>query len=783
MQGEYETTLRGFDITVMPSPEEGDNFDVYLYEGGNNVYQTTVPLPEDEDGAIEEEELINYAAQAAIDMYEAARNTLGQGAGATTARKVKAMHRQSCESGKWENWYTGLKGTPYEEQATTLLDQYISACYATTNEELRDAIADEDKILEELDRLNFERMKKADPRETIIVIGKKAQAQNDASQVLGDMEIAEKLRAYFPYRKYLSKITDLWLQSKGAELSDVYGAIMELEELKEDLKAKENKGLDISDEGDLAETDMMIDYLYAGLNAEPLETENTVFSPKGASKTAYFANVDDIQSYLDGFAGSPLEAQAVAKMKEYLENQVKIRNLQNSVSDGWKVRQDLEAAMEELALQQFQQGVIESAPSTGLESAPAMANDLAELMEGVDLQSPLEPMMAKTKKPDIEAFVIYEGIPGDTPFVPYIAVATGRDGYRLGDFEDKDDALKAIKEEMENLNIFPKVYYNDIEGHVTPIEDSYDFLAEMDKATPGDPGYEGIPAWPPKGGRFAKKAFEDVVRDVVEGGQWRGDLDPAEVYDKDFPFAVGDKVSLKESFDDVRWGGIVNKIKSGTKGVVDSLYDGHGDYVMVMLEPANLVRVPVKMLKKSGSARKGATMKNGLSDKALRRISKRLAQEEDSGSEIPIDLYVIKLDETENYNNIPEGVSKIYGVYLTDMNLDVHIASFQASAEMWYLESQEDYDDSYFNLSEEEAERKREEVFDYLLEANSEEVVDYWGKDMVENAPDIEENTFPKGEIGKIHIATIAFPEGEDREEFRNQTIEEYREHLSGNSV
>ena len=412
MPGEYDTTLAGFDVSVTVSPEDGDNFDVYLYEGGNNVYQVTIPIPGEESEAIESGDIINFAAQAAIDLYEASRGTLGQGGGAT---EVTAMKRRAdCITTEWEDWYLKLKGTPYEEQATTFLSQLVEAYHASdeARTEVLQTHEQERQICKELDMLNLERLKTVDPHQTIIVIGKKA-------------------------------------------------------------------------------------YLY---------------------------DVAGVQDFLSKFKNCPLEGRAIAKVKELLEARTKLQNLQSAESENWEVQDQLKAAMQELLLQHLQQGVIETSPDTGMESAPAMANDIAELMQSVDLNSPLEPMIAKSKR----------GI-----------------------------SRKEIERMMEKRR--------------------------RDREEYGDDELED------EGGR---RAFEDVVQEVIELGEWREGLDPAESEDE-LPFEIGDKVTLTKAFENVLHGGGIEKIPSGAAGTIDSLYDGHGDYMLVFLDEGQLVRVPADNLKKS----------------------------------------------------------------------------------------------------------------------------------------------------------------------------------------
>ncbi len=386
MESETILVLKGFDVVVLPSEEEGDNFEVTLSEGGNEVYQVVIPIPVDEDSdEAYSEDYIAYAAQAAVDIYEAGRETLGEGAGVTMKEGRK---KQACVTMEWEDWYLKLKGTLYEQQATVLLEQYMELSAPeddSFNQPATNFYADEERIYYELDVLNFERLKATDPNQTVIIIN------------------ASKRTAYRLY------------------------------------------------------------------------------------------SASDIQDFLDKFStcGGDLEIRAIAKVKELLDIRVLIQNQEVVGEDSWEKRQDLESAMNELLLQCIQEHAIESAPATGMGAAPAMAADIAELMEGVEIDAPLESMIA------------------------------------------------------------------------------------------------------------GKKGFEETEEEhLVELGEQHEGLDPAEIPLSDRKFQEGDDVTFSEEYESTTFGGIPYSIPKGTKGTVDSLWDGSGDLVLVVLkDEGSVVRVPMSALK------------------------------------------------------------------------------------------------------------------------------------------------------------------------------------------
>ena len=383
---EYKLWLRGYNVILYPSESSENSLTVTLYEEGSEVFTVEMPIDIDEESAaVYSEGLVDSLAQGAIDLFEASRGTLGQGAGATMKANIKK--NAYCVSNGWEDWYLKLKGTKFEDQATAMLDQLIELNYSGQDPNQQAALdaayAEQSELEHDLDLLNFERLKSTDPHQTIIVI----QAQT---------------------------------------VSGYYG----------------------------------------------------IYDAQG------------IGAYLDKFKGNILESQAIAKTKELLDVKVRIENLQDSEEDTWDDEQDLENAMHELVLQNIQQNAIATMPETGMESAPAMTSDMAELMQGVDLDTPIEPMIAK-------------------------------------------------------------------------------------------------------------RSFQEDESEVVELGEIHEGLDPAEIPIDDYPFEIGDGVKLKKEFVDVIHGGIEEIISKGTKGTIDSLWDGQGDQVLVVLDDGNLIRVPTSYLSKS----------------------------------------------------------------------------------------------------------------------------------------------------------------------------------------
>ena len=132
-QETYSTLVSGFNVELVFN-EDGQTADVELFEAGAPVWTTPIDLTpflnDDEDTYTED--LISAAAQAAVDLFESERETLGEGAEALTV-EGKTMHKNSFYRVlEWETWYMSFKGTVYQEQATELLENYLDLGAATS---------------------------------------------------------------------------------------------------------------------------------------------------------------------------------------------------------------------------------------------------------------------------------------------------------------------------------------------------------------------------------------------------------------------------------------------------------------------------------------------------------------------------------------------------------------------------------------------------------------------------------------------------------------------------
>lgn len=176
---EVKLLLRGFDVVIKPS-EEDNCYSVILYENTKQVAQYDVNVDFDKfegsdadlDGS---DDIYEYVGSAAIDLFESSRNTLGQGAGAMN--KKTSFRKSACSLNvKFrEDWFLGLKGTPYEQQALELLNSYIDSIYKKKDQtdvgkKIDEVMDKEDDAFYQLEKIYIEYMKELDPHQTVIIV-------------------------------------------------------------------------------------------------------------------------------------------------------------------------------------------------------------------------------------------------------------------------------------------------------------------------------------------------------------------------------------------------------------------------------------------------------------------------------------------------------------------------------------------------------------------------------------------------------------------------------------
>lgn len=441
---EYNIILQGFDVSIVPSDQGPGYYYVTLYESGTEVFADDVEMPEPQPGEVEEESIQNLA-QAAIDIFEASRGTLGEGAGINMSAKRRI---KSCGIFDYhEQWFMGFKGTQYEDMAYDLLKNYYGIEYEqTAQDDILYELYDKQYELEyQLKMTDLERMKAMAPNTQIIVIqGKRA--------YLGDSDM---------YKEFLAK-----------------------------------------------------------------------------------------------FKGDPLEGKIVKLLSELLDVNHSIRQHVEGQDSYFDQLRELEFQMEALSEEALQANVLSRIPTEGIEAFPNMAGQVAELMEGVEMDEPLEPMMANPFQAAKESVPFQSRTP---------------DGYLVKGEVQRSKPYQAP--EGYNRVFSPAEIFETgrKQAQMTPPEEPDDTYA---------------------------KEWEPVEERIEEKGEEHEGLDPAEVLID--TFTVGEKVKLKRKLEvPGPMNGVKKIFESGATGYIDSLYDRHGDCYMVAFEKGGLVRVPAEFLTKT----------------------------------------------------------------------------------------------------------------------------------------------------------------------------------------
>lgn len=297
----YQTLVGGFDVELTFDDEDDNIMHVELFEAGASIFSTDldISLFTNPDGETYTEDLIEDAAAAAVDLFEASRGTLGQGA--EVLREANNMKKSACfESMYNEDWYMAFKGTPFQEQATTLLDSYlntfapsdpsndVSMQIATTQRE-------HEELIYRMDMLYFEKMKSDTGRKTVIVINAKTALYIDGLESWLNAFEGHKLepQALALAKEYLD--TEAKLQTLYEQREDPWTEREDLRFAMEELKIQllqQNIEINLPDEGPELAPKMMNDMfeLAEGVSFdEPLEpmhelppevyTSETLISP------------------------------------------------------------------------------------------------------------------------------------------------------------------------------------------------------------------------------------------------------------------------------------------------------------------------------------------------------------------------------------------------------------------------------------------------------------------------------------------------------------------------
>jgi DNA-binding transcriptional MerR regulator len=344
------------------------------------------------------------------------------------------------------------------------------------------------------------------------------------------------------------------------------------------------------------------------------------------------ALVDD---FVERFRGHANEGVVLKKIKECMDIEAQLTALHNDES--WKKLDELQRAMDELLVTALQQEVDNSViDQGGMNLAPNMAADVAELMEGVSFDTPIEPqhelpagLFAKRKAQDLyedpeesrediysEALDLAKTMKKSKPQQIHQTLMFV---YGLNEDEANDilamlDGSRSAPERMiakkraqesQKFSVGDKVVVwpddSDISWNGTITQEkgwddykgSYSYKVKNDETE----NMKEVPEGSLK--KVADKA-EDKPGDehpLEELGEIADGKDIAEVPMDDMPFQIGDSVTLTKAYELALWGGATDELPKGMKGTIKNLYDGHGDYYMVECEEGGVYRIPTEYLK------------------------------------------------------------------------------------------------------------------------------------------------------------------------------------------
>lgn len=296
---EYAVTLRGFKVTLMPSKDIEGYYDAKIKENGAEVFKQSIPNIYNEEGD-SEKKMLDNVANAAIDIYESSRGTLGMGAGAKQKKSRRVSMVSVYNVQDREEWYMQFKGTQYEPMAYEMLGNFIDLTYNQylKNPRREELLERQREVVYELEKLDLERLKNAKANTKIIMI---------------------------------------------------QGSI---------------------------------------------------------KKRSYIYDPESVKDFMAKFIGNPLESKVILLLKELMEIKEELQNIELLSDETYKDIESLNNQMYALQMEALQAEIEEDLnsrmPTEGYEAFPAMATDIAELMEGVSLEEPLNPMMIQSKKKAIQ---------------------------------------------------------------------------------------------------------------------------------------------------------------------------------------------------------------------------------------------------------------------------------------------------------------------------------------------------------------------------------------------
>jgi hypothetical protein len=279
----YDFILRGYDVVMTPSDKGDDYIFVNLALNGRPLYEIDICLSSERDDPLKFEEESEYAANAAIDFYEAEHEVLGQGAGSETIKKNKPKGKESMKKLSFypvechEDWLMSFKDTPFEDDAFILVERLIDYEHKFFNEDdfMKGLNDRKDNIINQANKLDLQRLRMSPKKdvEVIVKINRKRSFGDgglDIEKYLSKFDGCELEAEALQLMQELISVTKQIneFNSKETYYSDDYGLIMkEMDDLL--FKKIEWENFDMFNMVEMSPIEQELSSLLKGIEVDP----------------------------------------------------------------------------------------------------------------------------------------------------------------------------------------------------------------------------------------------------------------------------------------------------------------------------------------------------------------------------------------------------------------------------------------------------------------------------------------------------------------------------------
>jgi len=580
-QDTFQTIIRGFDVLV-EGTEEGDSYDVSVAEGYGVPWKVSIPLNLDDfegenetlDGS---NEILTYVSEAAVDLFEAQRGTLGEGAGSLEATAMRK--RSYSDLVQWEDWYMQFKGSPFEEEAFGLLKSLVMLDMKDNESsgELERLWAEEHRICHELDLLNLDRMKAL-----------------PATGITITIQGTRKASWWGSY--YVESYLDSFV---GDPLEvDALSKVRELLDVRESIGVLEGSGdFDLSYENGREIENKMNDLFIT------LRQQNAMPAVSPVEEAPNMAS--DIESLMEGVDLSVPLADGVKDMGvpglvAQVDTMEPGRPSTPTPISGPVQKGKMDLDNSSLGVEDDFPSKLSEADPIGPSSDPhnpmgqppqhsIPSGGVGLIEDSVNIHVP--PRKAQAAFSNVETEEMYNLVANDPELsqtmttsaatADPVSMATTLEGFaseRVGNpqYPEWTTALS-----LESV-LWNEVASAFISGGTAAADPAADTSTD---------GWMIEGFLRSVGTRNAFEEVEPVADRVDELGNIRNDLDPALIEPEQFAFNTNERVQLKSELEVNSGWGATTVYPGGTKGYAESQYDKHGDYYLMRLDNGHLIKV------------------------------------------------------------------------------------------------------------------------------------------------------------------------------------------------